>query len=267
MRRLQPRFTRIELLIVVSVLAFFSECEMRMVFGSQAAAHALADSANLRWHAQQLELYRLQNRRSLPSEGGHKFVLSTWRIVGRTAENFDRSFTPGRRDDDPDYRRLRSTVERGEKIWEDLKSTTSLDTHYAGRAKEHRLSLRSGDGRAGARVETDLHAPPVLRNGATVDTSVGGGLPGPVIPGSGKGPTGQMLAVLDDEALMADDNEGRWSHADGTVNVLFHGGVVRTYGFLDLKNRGYVQGELDKSKPIETTGPDSPIPECRKLAR
>ena len=94
-----------------------------------------------------------------------------------------------------------------------LKSTTSRDTHYAGRALEHLQSAMSGE----------------------------------------------------DEALMADDNEGVWSHADGTVNVLFNGGAVRTYNFLDLKSRGYVEGEFDKNKPLETWGPNSPIPECRKL--
>ncbi|HZN38378.1 MAG TPA: type II secretion system protein [Planctomycetota bacterium] len=214
MRRLQSGFTLIELLIVISIISLLAAVLVPAVFGSQTAAFALADSANLRWHGQQLELYKLQNKRGLPIEGGHKFVLSTWTIVGKTEENFDRYFTPGRRDNDPDYRALRAQLERGEKVWEEVKNTNSQDTHYAGRAREHLQSATSGE----------------------------------------------------DEAWMADDNEGVWSHADGTVNVLFNGGIVRSYSFLDMKSRGFVQGEFDKNNPIETTGPNSPIPECRKLA-
>ena len=214
MRR-QSGFTFIELLIVIGILGLLVACAAPAAFGSQTAANVAADKFNLSWHTQQLELYKLQNKRGLPSEGGHKFVLATWSIVDKTEENFDRYFTPGRRDNDPDYRELRARIERGEKVWEDLKSTTSLDTHYAGRAREHLQSATRGE----------------------------------------------------DEALMADDNEGAWSHADGTVNVLFYGGYVRTYSFVDLKNRGYVHGELDRNNPIETTGPNSPIPECRKLAK
>jgi prepilin-type N-terminal cleavage/methylation domain-containing protein len=214
MRR-QSGPTLIELLIVIVILSLAWPTLMPTVFGSQVAANATADSANLKWHGQQLELYKLQNKRSLPIAGGHKFVLSTWSIVSKTEENFDRYFIPGRRDNDPDYRKLRVRLERGERIWEDLESTTSLDTHYAGRAKDHLASATNGK----------------------------------------------------DEALMADDNEGVWSHANGSVNVLFCGGDVRTYSFLDLKNGGYVQGEFDQSKPIETWGPNSPIPECRKLEK
>ena len=213
MRRLQSGFTLIELVMVIFVLTLLVLVLTPGVNGSPGVAFALADSANLRWHGQQLELYKLVNKGGLPDAGGHEFVLSTWSIVGQTEENLDRYFTPGRRDNDPDYRMLREALERGEKIWEHLKSTTSHDTHYAGRAKEHLLSATSG------------------------------------------------------EALMADDNERGWSHTDGTVNVLFHGGVVRTYSFLDLRNLGYVQGELDKDRPIETWGPNSPIPECRRLAK
>jgi prepilin-type N-terminal cleavage/methylation domain-containing protein len=213
MRRLQSGFTLIELLIVISIISLLAAVLLPAVFGAGVAANVTADAANLRWHNQQLELYKLQNKRSLPNEGGHEFVLSTWSIVDKTVENFDRYFTPGRRDNDPDYRKLREKVKRGERIWEDLKSTTSRDTHYAGRAKEHPLSAASGK----------------------------------------------------DEAMMADDNEGGWSLADGSVNVLFCGGDVRMYTFLDLKSLGYVKGDLDKNKPLETWGPSSPIPECRKL--
>jgi prepilin-type N-terminal cleavage/methylation domain-containing protein len=214
MRRLQSGFTLIELLIVISIISLLAAVLLPTVFGTQVAANVTADSFNLKWHGEQLELYKMQHKRGLPTEGGAKFVLSTWSIVSKTEENFDRYFTPGRRDNDPDYRSLRNQIEKGEKIWEDIKSTTSLDTHYAGRAREHLQSATSGE----------------------------------------------------DEALMADDNEGVWSHANGSVNVMFNGGQVRTYSFPDLKSRGYVQGEFDKNAPIETAGPNSPIPECRKLS-
>jgi prepilin-type N-terminal cleavage/methylation domain-containing protein len=214
MRRPPSGFTLIELLIVISIISLLAAVLVPAVFGSQTAAFALADSANLRWHGQQLEIYKLKNKGGLPIEGGHKFVLATWSIVGKTEENFDRYFTPGRRDNDPDYRTLRASIERNEDPWPDLKATTSMDTHYAGRAREHLQSATSGE----------------------------------------------------DEAWMADDNEGVWSHADGTVNVMLYGGQVRPYSFLDMKGRGFLQGEFDKNNPIETTGPNSPIPECRKLA-
>ena len=214
MRRLQSGFTLIELLIVISIISLLAAVLLPTVFGTRVAANVTADAANLNWHTQTLELYKMQNKRGLPIEGGHKFVLATWSIVSQIEENFDRYFIPGRRDNDPDYRQLRGQLERGEKIWQDLKSTTSLDTHYAGRAREHLQSATSGE----------------------------------------------------DEALIADDNEGVWSHPNGSVNVLLNGGNVRTYSFPDLKSRGFVQGEFDKNTPIETTGPNSPIPECRKLA-
>ncbi|HEX6812383.1 MAG TPA: type II secretion system protein [Planctomycetota bacterium] len=217
MRRPPSGFTLIELLIVISIISLLAAVLVPAVFGASTAAFVQADAANLRWHGQQLELYKLQNKRGLPIEGGHKFVLATWSMVARTGmteENFDRYWTPGRRDNDPDYRSLRARVEMGEDPWPDLKSTSSLDTHYAGRAREHLQSATSGEG----------------------------------------------------EAWMADDNEGIWSHADGTVNVMFLGGNVRSYSFLDMKGRGFVQGDFDKANPIDTAGANSPIPECQKLA-
>ena len=66
------------------------------------------------------------------------------------------------------------------------------------------------------------------------------------------------------EALMANDNEGVWSLRDGTINVLLNGGVVRTYSYQDLQER-FSLGDFDQNNPIETYGPNSPIPECQKL--
>ncbi|HEX6811323.1 MAG TPA: type II secretion system protein [Planctomycetota bacterium] len=214
MRRLPSGFTLIELLVVISIISLLATVLAGALTNVRAASFVVADSANLRWHGQQLELYQQRNRGGLPGEGGHKFVLATWGMVGKTEENFDRYFTPGRRDNDPDYRAKRAQMERGENPFPELKQTTSDDTHYAGRAREQ-LQSAGGEG----------------------------------------------------EAWIADDNEGVWSHADGSVNVLFSGGVVRTYSFMDLQRRGYVQGELDTNNPIETAGRNSPIPECRKLAR
>lgn len=66
------------------------------------------------------------------------------------------------------------------------------------------------------------------------------------------------------EAWMADDNEGVWSLADGTVNVLFNGGNVRAYSYQDMRDR-FSLGDMDKNNPIQTWGPNSPIPECQSL--
>lgn len=68
------------------------------------------------------------------------------------------------------------------------------------------------------------------------------------------------------EALMANDNEGMWSHRDGTVNILMNGGTVRTYSYQQLNER-FALGDFDIDRPIETCGPNSPIPECQKLER
>ena len=71
--------------------------------------------------------------------------------------------------------------------------------------------------------------------------------------------------LSENEAWMAGDNEGGWNLRDGTVNVLFSGGSVRTYSYLDMKKNGWVSKDFDKNDPVVTWGPDSPIPPCQKL--
>jgi prepilin-type N-terminal cleavage/methylation domain-containing protein len=68
----------------------------------------------------------------------------------------------------------------------------------------------------------------------------------------------------ENEALMADDNEGIWCLPDGTVNILFNGGAVRSYSYPQLQEKLSL-GPLDLDNPIQTYGPNSPIEECQKL--
>jgi len=67
------------------------------------------------------------------------------------------------------------------------------------------------------------------------------------------------------QALMATDNEGRHVWPDGAVHVLFGDGRTRAYSYQDLQDR-FGLAAFDENVPVRTTGKDSPIPECRKLA-
>ena len=53
---------------------------------------------------------------------------------------------------------------------------------------------------------------------------------------------------------------------NGTVNILMGGAVVRTLSYQQLREIYPELPEFDKNVPIATHGPDSVIPECRKLA-
>lgn len=212
MRRASSGFTLIELLIVISIIGVLAAVLLPRVLESQASANSAADAMQLRTHFTWLTLYQNKHNQFLPNEGGHKFVLATWtsRIFDHTEENLDKYFTPGNKD--PHWQTQRGLMARGEDPWLDLKSVSSEDTHYAGRAKQHLRTATQGA----------------------------------------------------DEAWMATDNEGMWTLVDGTVNVLFNGGNVRTYSYQDLQGR-FGLADFDKNVPVQTWGPNSPIPECQKL--
>ncbi|MFY9343975.1 MAG: hypothetical protein WAT39_15910 [Planctomycetota bacterium] len=83
---------------------------------------------------------------------------------------------------------------------------------------------------------------------------------------AGRASAAPPTATQADEAWVADDNENGWSLRDGAINILLSTGKVRTYSYQDLE-RLFGVGPFDHSRPVLTHGPDSPIPECRNLAR
>lgn len=213
MRRSQSGFTLIELLIVISIIGTLAAVLLPRVLETRAAANASSDALQMKTHFTWFESYKRAHK-SLPSKGGHKFVLSTWtsNIFDHTQENLDMYFSPGTRDADAHYQEQRTLMAQGEDPWPDIGSVTSEDTHYVGRAKKHiRSALQSAH-----------------------------------------------------EAWMATDNEGVWSFSDGTVNILFNGGNVRSYSYPELM-KVFDLGPLNLDEPVETWGPNSPIKECQKL--
>ena len=174
MRRKQSGFTLIELLIVISIIGVLAAVLLPRVLESQATANVFADQAQMRTHFKWFTLYQQKHKRALPNKGGYKFVLSTWtsRIFDHTEENLDMYFTPGSRDNDPDYRESRQMMELGEDPWPSIDDTSSLDTHYVGRA---RTDLRSATQSAkDAWMATDNEGMWVFNDG-TVNVLFNGG--------------------------------------------------------------------------------------------
>lgn len=74
-------------------------------------------------------------------------------------------------------------------------------------------------------------------------------------------PKGRLFGS-DNEILMADDNQGYWSHDDGTIQMLMAGGSVREIQVLELEEQfGF---DADGEEPF-AVGPDSPHELLRKL--
>lgn len=66
------------------------------------------------------------------------------------------------------------------------------------------------------------------------------------------------------QAWMANDNSEMWMLRDGTINVLFSSGAVRSYSYQMLAEELGLP-PFEKDKPIPTWGENSPIEPCRKL--
>lgn len=66
------------------------------------------------------------------------------------------------------------------------------------------------------------------------------------------------------QAWMANDNEGVWRLANGTVNILMNNGAVRSYSYAELVEKCGLP-PLDEALPIATWGVNSPLDECRGL--
>lgn len=64
------------------------------------------------------------------------------------------------------------------------------------------------------------------------------------------------------QAWVADDNEFGNNHQDGSINVLYGNGAVRTIHPYELRRRGRIPNDPDYVIPV---GPSSPVPELREL--
>lgn len=164
MRQAESGYSLFELCVLGAAIAAVGACAIPGTQAARVATNAVADRAQLRTHYTWLQLYKAKHKRALPSEGGYKFVLSTWtsKVFDHTAENLDRYFSPGARDSDPDYRTVREFLVKGEDPWPDLASVTSVDTHYVGRSRRH---LRTAGMPGEALMATDNEGHSVFADG------------------------------------------------------------------------------------------------------
>ncbi len=166
-------FTLIELLVVIGILGVLAAAILPAIVSGREQSQIFTDQANMRWHYQTLQAYRLQFKR-WPKEGGHRFVLAPWiegTITDKTPENRDRFFSPALRETDQRYQELRDDEPKD--IWKTFNDLSSADTSYAGRAKKFLsgVNLESGNE---ALLANDNEFAPVFKNG-TINVLVGDG--------------------------------------------------------------------------------------------
>jgi len=135
-------FTLIELLVVISILSLLVVTFAPNVMESGREANFIADQKQLRDHFSWIHLHR-QRYGHYPEGGGHEFVLECWRkgIVQHTPANLAKFFVPGQREVDDHYQAL--ARQPLDEVWKDLAALTSADTHYAGRALQHKGSMEA----------------------------------------------------------------------------------------------------------------------------
>ena len=163
-------FTLIELLVVIGLLAILTVVLLPQIINSRPLVYIFSDKANLKWHYQTLDIYRQRCKR-FPEEGGHKFVLAPWVegiVTDKTPENRDRYFTPGLND----QRQAELREEEPSSIWKSFADLSSLDTAYAGRAKEFLSGELDSDNEAW--IANDNEFSPAFRSGS-INVLVGDG--------------------------------------------------------------------------------------------
>ena len=143
MKNSQQGFTLIELLVVIGIISLLAVALLPQVIEGKTAANMAADEANLRWHYQTFLNYKNKMKR-YPKGGGHQFILRPWveGMVEHTEQNFDRYFSP-QEEGDERKDELKETL-GVENIWKSVDDLSSEDTHYAGRAVEHKRRMFSG---------------------------------------------------------------------------------------------------------------------------
>ncbi len=139
-------FTLIELMVVMGIIGALAAVLSGVLGGSQVAANQAMDVVQLRTHSSWLKIFQNKHGDGLPAEDGHRFVLATWTsgIFHHAEEEVDAYFSPGCRDNDPDYLAARGEMEMGRDPWPTLARVSSRDTHYVGRAKAHLVTARRG---------------------------------------------------------------------------------------------------------------------------